>query len=185
MNAIERWNRLEVCSGEWRLCLLANRWGAQRVTLRFFSVVSRLGDGMFWYGLMAVLALFGGARGAQAALHMAATGMIALTLYRWLKRHTRRPRPFRAHRGIVAHIPPLDEYSFPSGHTLHAVSFSLVALAYVPALLALLLTFSVLVAMSRIVLGLHFPSDVLAASALGCALGSLSVWLIPGVRWLG
>ncbi|MEO8672051.1 MAG: phosphatase PAP2 family protein [Tahibacter sp.] len=185
MNAVERWNRLEVRSGEWRICLVANRWGAQRTILAFFGAISRLGDGIFWYGLMAVLATTGGARGAQAALHMAATGLVALSLYRWLKHHTRRPRPFRVHRGIVAHIPPLDEYSFPSGHTLHAISFSLVAIAYFPALLPLLLGFSLLVAMSRVVLGLHFPSDVLAASALGCGLGSVSIWLVPGVRWMG
>ncbi|MBL8300215.1 MAG: phosphatase PAP2 family protein [Rhodanobacteraceae bacterium] len=181
MNGIERWNRLEVRSGEWRLCLAANRWGARRDIARFFGLVSRAGDGVFWYSLMGALLLLGGARGAQAALHMASVGLIALALYRRLKRHTRRPRPFRAHRGIVAHTPPLDEYSFPSGHTLHAVSFSLVAIAYFPLLAVALLPFTALVAASRVVLGLHFPSDVLAAGVIGSLLAGLSLWLVPGV----
>ena len=142
MNAIERWNRLEVRSGEWRLCLVANRWGTRRTIARFFGLISRAGDGVFWYSLMGALAIFGGVRGAQAALHMAMVGLIALALYRSLKKHTRRPRPFRAHEGIVAHIPPLDEYSFPSGHTLHAVSFSLVAIAYFPLLATVLIPFT-------------------------------------------
>jgi undecaprenyl-diphosphatase len=36
------------------------------------------------------------------------------------------------------------------------------------------------VAASRVVLGLHYPSDVAAATAIGAALASLSLWLVPG-----
>jgi undecaprenyl-diphosphatase len=160
-----------------RLCLAANRWGARRAVGRFFGVVSRLGDGVVWYVLMLVLAACGGTRGAFAAAHMLATGAVALALYRWLKRWTRRPRPFCCCDGVVAHVPPLDEFSFPSGHTLHAVSFSIVALAYFPALAPLLFTLCALIAASRVVLGLHYPSDVLAAIAIGSALGGISLWL--------
>lgn len=181
MSALRLWQRFEDRSGEWRLCLACNRWAARGAVTRLFGLVSRLGDGLFWYALMGLLALAGGVRGATAALHMALTGLTALGLYRWLKRWTRRPRPFRAHHGIVARIPPLDEFSFPSGHTLHAVSFSLVAIAYVPWLVFVLAPFTALVAASRVVLGLHYPSDVLAASAIGVALASLSLWLVPGV----
>lgn len=163
-----------------RLCVAANRWGARRAVGVFFGAISRLGDGVLWYALMLVFAALGGTRGVQAALHMLATGAVALALYRALKRWTRRPRPFRACDGVVAHVPPLDEFSFPSGHTLHAVSFSIVALAYFPALAALLLPFTALIAASRVVLGLHYPSDVLAASVLGIGLGGLSLWLGPG-----
>ncbi|MHB1944597.1 MAG: phosphatase PAP2 family protein [Metallibacterium sp.] len=155
-----------------RLCLRANRWGARRVVGALFRLVSRLGDGVFWYVLMAVLSVFGGERGLRATVEMAATGLLALTLYRLLKHWTQRPRPFRSVDGIVAHVPPLDEFSFPSGHTLQAVSFSLIACAWFPMLTPLLLVFTLLVAASRIVLGLHYPSDVLAASAIGLVLGS-------------
>ena len=86
---------------------------------------------------------------------------------------------------IQAWIAPLDEFSFPSGHTLHAVSFSLVALAYYPILAWLLLPFALSVAVSRVVLGMHYPSDVLAAVAIGTGLASLSLWLIPGASLLG
>jgi undecaprenyl-diphosphatase len=159
------------------LCVVANRWGARRAVATFFGAVSRLGDGAFWYALMAVLAVFGGWHGALAALQMLLTGAVALTLYRLLKRWTRRPRPFRSCDGVIARVPPLDEFSFPSGHTLHAVSFTIVALAWFPALAPLLLPFTALVAASRVVLGLHYPSDVLAAIGLGGLLGGLSLWL--------
>ena len=177
------WQRLEVGNGERRLCLAMNRWGARRVLTRFFSIVSRLGDGVFWYALMGLLAAFGGLRGIHAALHMACVGIVAATLYRTLKRWTRRPRPFRTHADITAYLAPLDEFSFPSGHTLHAVSFTLIALAYFPILAPLLLAFTLLVAMSRVVLGLHYPSDVLAATLIGCALAGSSLWLVP-TNWL-
>jgi len=159
------------------LCVVANRWGARRAVGTFFGAISRIGDGIFWYSLMAVLAVFGGPHGALAALQMLVTGGVALALYRWLKRWTRRPRPFRGCDGVIARVPPLDEFSFPSGHTLHAVSFTIVALAWFPALAPLLVPFTVLVAASRVVLGLHYPSDVLAATAIGGVLGGLSLWI--------
>lgn len=163
-----------------RLCVVANRWGARRAVGIFFSIVSRLGDGVFWYSLMAVLALLDGMRGVYAALQMGLTGLVALLLYRLLKRYTRRPRPFRTCPGVIAHLPPLDEFSFPSGHTLQAVGFTIVALAWYPGLAPLLLPFTALIAASRVILGLHYPSDVLAAIAIGSGLGTLSLWLLPG-----
>ena len=51
-----QWQRLEAGSAERRLCLAMNRWGARHALRRFFGVISRLGDGVFWYALMLVLA---------------------------------------------------------------------------------------------------------------------------------
>ena len=68
-----------------RMCVAANRWGTRRAVGVFFGIVSRLGDGVFWYSLMAVLALVDGRRGLLAAAQMALTGLTALLLYRLLK----------------------------------------------------------------------------------------------------
>ncbi len=162
----------------------ANRWGHGRLARSYFAAVSRLGDGLFWYGLMALIVLFDGYRGLAASAHMAATGAIALVLYKTLKRWTKRPRPFARDRRIHALVAPLDEFSFPSGHTLHAVSFTLVALAYYPGLVWLLAPFCFSVALSRVVLGLHYPSDVLAASIIATGLAALSLYVVPGVSLL-
>jgi undecaprenyl-diphosphatase len=160
---------------ELRVTRALNRWGGRPQIMRFFAAISRLGDGVFWYSLMAFLPLVDGWRGAQASVHLALTGICAAVLYRALKRLTRRPRPFARHRIIVAYVAPLDEYSFPSGHTLHAVAFAIVACAHYPPLLLILAPFALLVAASRVVLGLHYPSDVAAAAVIGMALAMLSL----------
>ena len=157
------------------LCRALNRWGARSVVHGLFAGVSRLGDGVFWYALMAALPLVDGWRGAAVSAQLAATGLFSLAIYRLLKRWTRRPRPCASHRGIIARIPPLDQFSFPSGHTLHAVAFTAIACTSYPPLAWILVPFSVLVALSRIVLGLHYPSDVAAAVVIGALLAADSM----------
>jgi undecaprenyl-diphosphatase len=143
---------------------------------RVFRVVSRLGDGMFWYALMLAMLAANGAKALIPVGHMAATGLACTLLYKWLKSKTSRPRPFAVESSVHAGADPLDAFSFPSGHTLHAVAFSAVAVAYYPILAVLLAPFTVLVALSRVVLGLHYPSDVLAGAALGALIAYLSFW---------
>jgi len=163
-------------------CLRANRLGEGTGVRRFFAAISRLGDGVFWYVLMAALIVTDGIAGLAASAHLAVTGVIALVLYKLLKRWTRRPRPFASDVRIRAWVAPLDEFSFPSGHTLHAVAFSLVAMAHYPTLAFLLIPFTLCVAASRVVLGLHYPSDVLAAVGIGSGLAAISLSLVPGVN---
>ena len=162
-------------------CLRANHLGEWSGVRRFFAIISRLGDGVFWYVLMGALIVADGLDGLAASAHLALTGVVALSLYKVLKRWTRRPRPFASDVRIRAWVAPLDEFSFPSGHTLHAVAFTVVALAHYPMLAGLLIPFAAAVAVSRVVLGLHYPSDVLAATVIGVSLASLSLWMVPGV----
>lgn len=173
MNTERRWYFDEV-----RLCHLANRWGGRASVTTFFGAISRAGDGPFWYALLLVMPLIWGREGLAASLHMGLTALAAIALYKVLKRWTRRPRPFARHPQIRAWVAPLDEFSFPSGHTLHAVSFTLVAIAYYPVLAWLLVPFTLLVAASRVVLGLHYPSDVIAATLVGVTLASISLRLV-------
>jgi undecaprenyl-diphosphatase len=162
-----------ITAQEWRWCVRANARAQGTRWLAFFGAISRLGDGYIWYALIAVLATFGGATGALAGLHMALIGIISLLLYKVVKHSSRRPRPLAHQAGLRLSVAPLDEFSFPSGHTLHAVAFSLVACHYFPWLAWLLLPLSVAIAASRVVLGLHYPSDVLAACAMGFGLHAL------------
>ncbi len=167
-------------SVELMLCQTLNRRARHAPTRRFFALVSRFGDGVLWYSLMATLVVTQGDAGMLAAVQMGLTALVGVVLYKLLKGSLiRRERPFMTHKSILCATAPLDRYSFPSGHTLQAVLFSVIAVAWFPALLPLLLPTVVLIALSRVVLGLHYPTDVLVGGLIGWTLASLSLWLRP------
>lgn len=148
------------------LCRLLN--GVRSPLLLFlFSIVSRLGNGYFWAAVALALFAVDGAGAWPAVRHLLLATATGLSLYKLLKACTGRFRPFQAEDGFHVTVTPLDEFSFPSGHALHAVAFTLILYAYYPLAFWLVLPFTVLVAMSRVVLGLHYPSDVAAGVALG------------------
>jgi undecaprenyl-diphosphatase len=127
---------------------------------------------------MLLILLFEGSEGLLPVLHMALAGLSGTLLYKWLKGKTLRPRPFEVHQDIFMTGKPLDKFSFPSGHTLHAVVFGLVAINYYPALSFIIMPFVSMVALSRVVLGLHYPSDVLAGAFIGSLIAALSFLLV-------
>ena len=160
------------------LCIAVNQTSQVRLIRNLFRLVSRLGDGLFWYSLMLLILLFEGREGLLPVLHMALAGLSGTLLYKWLKGKTLRPRPFEVHQDIFMTGKPLDKFSFPSGHTLHAVVFGLVAINYFPALSFIIMPFVSMVALSRVVLGLHYPSDVLAGALIGSLIAALSFLLV-------
>ena len=176
MRATEVMRRFD--AAELSLCLLLNRGCTSRPMRELFGAVSRLGDGVFWYALILSLPFLYGESGRLPALQMAITGFIGVALYKALKHTLVRERPFIHCDRIAPGTAPLDRYSFPSGHTLHAVSFTTMSTSYFPELAILLVPFAVLVAVSRVVLGLHYPTDVLAGAVLGFGLASASLAIV-------
>ena len=167
--------RLDVL--EARLCVPVNS-AARHVWIRnYFTIVSRLGDGIVWYGLVALLPMLDGPAALADSLHMALTGLVGVALYKLLKKRLARERPFASHAGVRCHVEPLDRYSFPSGHTLHAVNFTVMLGSSRPELLWITVPFAASVALSRVVLGLHYPSDVAAGAMIGSSLAMLSLEL--------
>lgn len=160
-----------------RTTVLFNRINHHPLPARLFAVVSRLGDGVFWYAIILALPFVHGAAAALVSLQMVAVGLVSYLLYRWLKQATGRPRPCQSDAGILRSVAPLDEFSFPSGHTMHAVAFTIVLVSYYPAWAVIVAPFTLLVALSRMVLGLHYPSDVIVGALIGTATAMLSLLL--------
>jgi undecaprenyl-diphosphatase len=109
---------------------------------------------------------------------MIVAGFTGTIIYKWLKARTLRPRPFNVHQQISLRSIPLDQFSFPSGHTLHAVIFTLVAIHYYPMLSLGLIPFTILIGLSRPILGLHYPSDVLVGALIGILISVISFSII-------
>ena len=165
--------RIQRCDA-W-LCVTLNRALRYAAVLHFFRAVSWLGNGIFWYSLMLALLLQHGALAALPVLHMVLVGMVCTTVYKLLKRGILRPRPYQAMQAVAAGAGVLDAFSFPSGHTLHAVAFTLVVSSYYPLLAVPLAFFIALTGASRVILGLHYPSDVLAGAAIGALVAGVSL----------
>ncbi len=160
---------------ELAFCRLCNRACDRYWIEKFFALVSRLGNGIVWYTLILVLPFIYGKQALHVSIRMALVGIAGLLIYKMIKSTTERLRPYMVDKAILPGTPPLDKYSFPSGHTLHATSFSIIVLYYIPELFWIIAPFAILVAISRVVLGLHYPTDVLAGVMIGSA---LSVFII-------
>lgn len=170
-------SRIDVLEQAW--CLTLNRGCHRRAIRDVFTIVSRLGDGVFWYTLILLLPIVYGEGALYPALRMAVVGVAGLFLYKSLKSRLVRERPYISLIGIVAGTPALDRYSFPSGHTLHAVSFTILIVESFPALGWLCIPFALLVALSRVVLGLHYPSDVAAGALIGAGIAGAAMLIAP------
>jgi undecaprenyl-diphosphatase len=165
-------------AAEYRLCRRLNR-GVENTGARlYFKAASRLGDGVIWYALMIALPFIYGDEGLKVSLVMLATSAVGLAVYKILKRTFVRERPFIRHAGISLAGAPLDRYSFPSGHTLHVVAFTWQACAAFPELAVALVLLALSIAASRVVLGLHYPTDVLVGALLGAASGAIGASLV-------
>lgn len=163
---------------EFAACQVINRSLRYRPVQGYFRVISRLGDGWLWYGLILALPLIHPSQGLAIALLMVTAGMLCTLIYKGLKRRLVRERPFISFPSINCGTPPLDRYSFPSGHTLHAVCFTTVLAELAPGLALTVLPFTLSVAASRVVLGLHYPTDVMAGGVIGAALALVSVTVL-------
>jgi undecaprenyl-diphosphatase len=159
-----------------------HRAARYRTLVRVLVIVSWVGDGPFWYVLIGALALLGGTHGRDVAMQMLLAGLLNLPLYFWLKHSIGRPRPFEQCPDIRACARALDRFSFPSGHALHAFTFLVICLWYFPLAALALVPLVALIAVSRVALGLHYPSDVLAGAVLGTSVASGVLLLYSAVR---
>jgi undecaprenyl-diphosphatase len=95
-----------------------------------------------------------------------------------MKRKARRRRPCAIAEHCWATLLPPDQFSFPSGHSITAFSFAVSYGLFYPMIMPALLFCAASVALSRIVLGMHFLSDVVVGSLLGTLLAYAGFLLV-------
>lgn len=159
-----------ISSRDHRLMRRVHRWPAPRWVRVVMVCASRAGDGWLWLAIG--LALITQNRPGPAAVCAGSLAAgVGLGIYFVVKQATGRKRPCLIEPHCWARMLPPDQYSFPSGHTITAFSIATAVGLFYPSLMLVLLCVAVLIAASRIVLGMHFLSDVLAGALIGGALG--------------
>src|SRR5579862_1170649 len=161
-------------AGDLRVMRQVNRWKPPRWMRLWMVAATRGGDGWLWYALGGAVALDGGPErfhALTAAFLAVSTGIL---LFLNLKRAFGRKRPCTMEPHCWATLLPPDQFSFPSGHTITAFAVTIALGAFYPAMLPGLFFCAVSVALSRIMLGMHYLSDVIAGAAIGGLLGYAS-----------
>jgi undecaprenyl-diphosphatase len=156
---------------DYRLMRRVNRWRAPRWFRIWMITATRCGDGWLWYALGAILLTYGGPERFVAVGAAALAVGTGIGVFKILKRVSHRPRPCQLESHCWSTILPPDQFSFPSGHSITAFAIATCVGMFYPQLLDTLMVAAVCIAASRIILGMHFLSDVVAGSAIGASLG--------------
>lgn len=164
-----------VLTTDQRIMRRLHRWRAPR-WLQWWMIAATLGgDGWLWGAYAALILMVGGPGRFEAVVSAACAVATGIVLFRSIKRMVGRKRPCHLEAHCWSRLLPPDQFSFPSGHSITAFAVASSLGWYYPGLLPGLLFCAISVAISRILLGMHFLSDVLAGCALGAALGYLAV----------
>jgi undecaprenyl-diphosphatase len=158
---------------------LVNRLFASRYHAMLAPVakqISATGDGWI-YLLVVLLSSFFYQSNKIYLLSLLLAFAIERPIYYLLKNWLRRNRPFRT-LGIKNWVNPTDQFSFPSGHTSAAFMFTFLTASAFPVLFIPLITWAVLIGCSRVILGVHYPTDILVGAMLGMTLAQICLAVI-------
>lgn len=148
--------------------LYSHRFSAK--TDKWLLLYTRLGDGYVWALIIILILVFHGPMILAEVLAMVFPSLVAsLVLYWTLKLSTKRPRPFVAISEFKALVPPLDKYSFPSGHTMNNLAIATTVLLTVPAAGAVMIALPLTWGFLRVYFGVHWLTDVIGGFILGVA----------------
>lgn len=168
--------------GVWRK---VSRWDESASRKLYFSLqcsgliralqwINWWGDGPAWGLLIIGLPLVQGERGFVVSLSILLAALINVTCFRPIKKRVRRLRPFVRFSDMTAKTKAGGEFGFPSSHTVHVMSFVVVLGVLQPELALIMSPLVVVITFSRVILGVHYLGDILAACVLGLLSGLLS-----------
>ena len=134
-------------------------------------VLAHSGDSWFWLLGLGILWLFGDVYWKHLAVVMLIGILVTALIVMVIKFTVRRSRPQGEWGRIYRST---DPHSFPSGHAARSAMLAVLALGLGPLWLGLgMLVWAPLVGLARTIMGVHYPSDILAGMVLGVILGVL------------
>jgi undecaprenyl-diphosphatase len=162
----------------WRL----SAWAPPNWLRIWMKWATRLGDGWLWLGAAALLVAVGGPYRhllLATAVSAAASNTATVVLKRGLRR--RRPSTYGGNPFFAvapSELFAFDQFSFPSGHTMNAFALGSVLVPALPVMAVPLFLVAGSIGVSRVILGLHYLSDVLVGAVLGLLIGGTAYALI-------
>lgn len=162
-------------------------WIAQNIRCAlldpFMKLYTQLGNtGMLFIVLGLLMLLFKPTRKAGfSALCAMLIGLVVVNFT--IKPLVSRPRPWLVMENFVNLVPEKDPNSFPSGHTNSAFAFALAVCVAAPKrwMKITAVCMAAVMGLSRLYVGVHFPSDVLAGAVIGSLCGLAGAWVVKTV----
>ncbi|MCI2283581.1 phosphatase PAP2 family protein [Colwellia sp. MSW7] len=161
-----------------RLLLWCVKSHSYRRFIFWIKWLSRSGDGYIQLLIPAYFLYSDGQAGRDFFIVVLTAFAFERSLYFSIKNSLKRPRPPAVIPYFLAMVTPADQFSFPSGHTMASFLLATLVLAYVGSDAYPVAIWAAGVGVSRVVLGVHFPTDILAGASLGTSIGyGASLWL--------
>ncbi len=163
-----------------RMLLWCSQTSREKQLIDLAKTISKTGDGYLQILLPVILLLMDKQQGWQFFITVATCFGFQMPIYWILKNQFRRNRPQQAIPSFQSCITASDEFSFPSGHSSAAFLLASITVLFYGSLALPLYLWAALVSLSRVVLGVHFPTDIIAGISLSLITTALAIhYIIP------
>lgn len=163
-----------VASRDRRLADVLRDWSPPRPVRIWMVSSSRAGDGWLWVALVIPVLWYGGEQRYRVLVVSTLAALTGIGLFSLLKRLAARQRPCAIRAFTWFQKLPPDHFSFPSGHSMTAFAVTVPLSLFYPSCMYGLFFCAASVATSRVMLGMHFLSDVVAGAAIGAGIGYMA-----------
>ena len=164
-------------------------WIQQSVRADFLTpvvkVITHLGDkGAFWILVTLALLIYPRRKTRRLGVFCGVSMVVGLLVTNLIiKNWVARIRPYELIQGLECIVAKADDFSFPSGHTTNSLACAWVLFRKAPRKWGVpALVLAILIALSRLYVGIHYPTDILGGAVIGIGSACLSLWLVPKIE---